>query len=384
MPTLARCAAALVSVSLACGDGAALEGRGRSSVATAAPDPAAIGCSDGTREGFRDLSANPNIAGCSGGWSIPGINNFNPTYAPICGIATFETRVPACGRQSGNSSGNPAGAGCNVADLCAAGWHVCQSAREVAKLSPAGCAGATSDGDPPLFFSSRQTSNGCGVCDNGERTDADCNSGSCTTGCAPTPLLSNDLFGCGNFGSTAPLVDCGPFDRFSQNDCSGLQPSSWNCDSPYGLCEAYTATKADADFGGVLCCRDCVAPGPAGNLLPDSDCDGVADVLDNCPLTFNPDQADACHAGSRPDVSKAAASQPCLWPPNHKVVAEQITGITDPDGLAVTVAIDYIQQDEPVSGLGSGDTAPDGRLDGATAWVRAERSGTADGRVYHL
>ena len=33
----------------------------------------AIGCADGQREGFANTSVFPNIAACSGGWSIPGI-----------------------------------------------------------------------------------------------------------------------------------------------------------------------------------------------------------------------------------------------------------------------------------------------------------------------
>ena len=31
------------------------------------------GCSDGTREGFLPAGSFPDIAGCSGGWSVPGI-----------------------------------------------------------------------------------------------------------------------------------------------------------------------------------------------------------------------------------------------------------------------------------------------------------------------
>jgi hypothetical protein len=221
------------------------------------------GCADGSREGFTDLNAQPNIAGCSGGWSVPGIMITNPGTAPACsGVMTRDTVTPACGRMGGDDGLNPNGTGCNVADLCAAGWHVCSTAADIASHSPTGCVGATQAGDPPLFFASRQSSNGCGVCATGTRTDADCNSASCTAGCAQTAATSNDVFGCGNLGDSsiggAPLTGCGPIDRFSNNVCSALGDTSWSCndDGGNGLCEAYVVVHTSAEFGGVLCCRD--------------------------------------------------------------------------------------------------------------------------------
>ena len=58
------------------------------------------------------------------------------------------------------------------------------------------------------------------------------------------------------------------------------------------------------------------------------------------------------------------------------------TRVTDLDHNA-TITITSITQDEPTNGLGDGDTAVD-RVKTATARssLRAERSGTADGRVY--
>ena len=51
--------------------------------------------------------------------------------------------------------------------------------------------------------------------------------------------------------------------------------------------------------------------------------------------------------------------------------------------MALTIA--SIFQDEPTNGLGDGDTPIDGQGVGTgTAMVRAERSGTGNGRVYHI
>ncbi|MBV6422744.1 MAG: hypothetical protein NAOJABEB_00527 [Steroidobacteraceae bacterium] len=86
-----------------------------------------------------------------------------------------------------------------------------------------------------------------------------------------------------------------------------------------------------------------------------------------------------------PVCTNAAADPPLLWPPNHKLKVIEIAGVTDPDGDHVTLRISAITQDEPVNGLGDGDTAPDGFGVGTSqAQIRSERSGTANGRVYRI
>lgn len=74
-----------------------------------------------------------------------------------------------------------------------------------------------------------------------------------------------------------------------------------------------------------------------------------------------------------------------LWPPNHKMKTITVLGVTDGDDDSVTITITSIKQDEPTSGLGDGDQSPDGSGIGtSTANIRVERSGTSDGRVYHI
>lgn len=227
-------------------------------VEAAADAGVAQGCADGQREGFVDAELYPSIAGCSGGFSLGGVLPFDPGVAPACpSIATRDTLRPACGRRAGDDGPNPRGIGCNVSDLCAVGWHVCASAADVDAHSPTGCRGATAAADPSLFFVTRQSSNGCGVCATGTASSAQCDSVSCASGCAASADTSNDVFGCGNFGSTTPLVGCSPLDRFSYDLCSGLPGSGWSCDDDgTGRCEAYTVVHAEAAFGGALCCAD--------------------------------------------------------------------------------------------------------------------------------
>jgi Big-like domain-containing protein len=86
-----------------------------------------------------------------------------------------------------------------------------------------------------------------------------------------------------------------------------------------------------------------------------------------------------------PVCDDAVPSVSALWSPNHKLVPINVLGVTDPDGDPVTINIDSIFQDEPVDGLGDGNTSPDGAGVGtATASVRAERAGGGNGRVYHI
>jgi hypothetical protein len=85
-----------------------------------------------------------------------------------------------------------------------------------------------------------------------------------------------------------------------------------------------------------------------------------------------------------PSCELARASTDLLWPPNHKMVSVSILGVTDPQNDAIDLTVTGITQDEPVNGLGDGDTSPDGVLDGAKALLRAERAGAGNGRVYRV
>ncbi len=86
-----------------------------------------------------------------------------------------------------------------------------------------------------------------------------------------------------------------------------------------------------------------------------------------------------------PECARATAVPALLWPPNHKLQAVAITGVTDPDGDPVALTVTGITQDEPTNGLGDGDASPDGAGVGtASPQVRAERSGTGNGRVYRI
>jgi hypothetical protein len=85
-----------------------------------------------------------------------------------------------------------------------------------------------------------------------------------------------------------------------------------------------------------------------------------------------------------PACDLAQATPALLWPPNHKLVPVAIVGVADPNNDQVTLTITGVMQDEPVNGVGDGDTSPDAVPQGETVLLRAERAGTGNGRVYEV
>ncbi len=80
-----------------------------------------------------------------------------------------------------------------------------------------------------------------------------------------------------------------------------------------------------------------------------------------------------------PDVSGAYPSIEFLWPPNGRFAGITIEGVFDPDGDNVTITILNITSDESVG------CRPDAYGVGTdTAWLRAERDGRGNGRVYEI
>jgi hypothetical protein len=185
-------------------------------------DPNTVGCSDGTREGFRDFTNWPDIAGCAGGWQWPGLLN-------------LAARSPYCGRVAGNDSSNPNGDDCSAADLCASNWHACVDGPDVARRSPTGCESVVSP-DDQAFFAVMTGASPQGVC-------------------YPDSSATNDLHGCGSIGQ--PESDwCAPLTRrmgFADCDLTGV----WQCGTvDDSLDEASKVYKTGPSLGGVVCCRD--------------------------------------------------------------------------------------------------------------------------------
>jgi len=85
-----------------------------------------------------------------------------------------------------------------------------------------------------------------------------------------------------------------------------------------------------------------------------------------------------------PVCDRARATPALLWPPNHGLVGVAIGNVSDPDDDTFRLLITGVTQDEPTNGLGDGDTSPDAVIQGDKVLLRAERSGTGNGRVYSI
>lgn len=85
-----------------------------------------------------------------------------------------------------------------------------------------------------------------------------------------------------------------------------------------------------------------------------------------------------------PACSLAQATPAVLWPPNHGLVRIDLTGVSDPEADPVRLTFRGVTQDEPVNGLGDGDTSPDAVVEAGQVLVRSERSGNGNGRVYRI
>jgi chitinase len=79
--------------------------------------------------------------------------------------------------------------------------------------------------------------------------------------------------------------------------------------------------------------------------------------------------------GDYPTCKNVTASPSLLWPPNHTFHLIELSG-------AKCVTIKSVTQDEPVDDGGDGNFAPDAKLVDGKLYLRAERSGQGDGRVY--
>jgi uncharacterized repeat protein (TIGR01451 family) len=154
-----------------------------------------------------------------------------------------------------------------------------------------------------------------------------------------------------------------------------------------------SASAGCAEAAGVVTCTaGTLAPGASQSFTIVVQA-GSGDFLVNT-ATVDGDQDDPNPANDTATVTteinlnpicSGVPTEATLWPPNHKYVGGQITGVTDPDGDAVSLLITSIMQDEPVDAAGNGDghTSPDAVIGSGGAYqVRSERAGGGDGRVY--
>jgi hypothetical protein len=101
---------------------------------------------------------------------------------------------------------------------------------------------------------------------------------------------------------------------------------------------------------------------------------------------YDVDGVRAMNRCGAPSCSGVTADVQSLWPPNHKLQLVTLSGAKDASGQPIPLTVTGVTQDEPLDGLGDGDTSPDAQAGTApgSVFLRAERSGTGDGRVYRI
>jgi hypothetical protein len=242
---------------------------------------------------------------------------------------------------------------------------------------------------------------GCGIADTD--TDGDGTS-DCIDGCADDPTKTEPgVCGCG-----VPDTDA---DGDGTPDCNDGCPSDPDKTAP-GTCGCGIA-DTDTDGDGTSDCIDGCAddptktdPGVCGCGTPDTDTDGdgISDCSDNCADVFNPDQADsdgdgigdACEEDDTPPNITISVEPSILWPPNHKMVLVsvnvEVSDDEDPDPQYGLETITMNETDEtstfdPNTGtsIGDGNTTNDIQVsENGEIYLRAERSGTGNGRIYTI
>ena len=149
-----------------------------------------------------------------------------------------------------------------------------------------------------------------------------------------------------------------------------------------GAVATFTATASDAVDGVIT--PVCIPA--SGSFFP------VGPTLVSCTAT---DTAGNEAAGSftitvvdtkAPAIASIAPSQASLWPPNHQMVNLSVAvSVSDLGDAAPVCRISSVSSNEPVNGLGDGDSSPDWmNASGLTLSLRAERGGKGNGRIYTI
>lgn len=158
-------------------------------------------------------------------------------------------------------------------------------------------------------------------------------------------------------------------------------PITVECTSPSGATASFSATATDNCGAVTPSCSP-----PSGSTFP------LGNTTVSCTATDGSGNSASCTTPvnvvdtTPPIIASVTPSPNSLWPPNHEMVPVSVAvAVSDICDAAPSCHIISVSSNEPVNGLGDGNTAPDWQITGAlTVNLRAERSGEGNGRVYTI
>jgi hypothetical protein len=163
--------------------------------------------------------------------------------------------------------------------------------------------------------------------------------------------------------------------------CTFTCPANITVSNDPGVCGAVVTYATPAETGN--CGGTITSDHPSGSTFPvgtttvtltDTRLDGTTTT---CSFTVTVNDTES------PVVSAATVDTPTLWSPNHQMVPITVN-YTATDNCSVNCVL-TVTSNEPINGLGDGDTAPDWEvLDSHHLRLRSERSGNGSGRVYTI
>jgi hypothetical protein len=186
----------------------------------------------------------------------------------------------------------------------------------------------------------------------------------------------------------------------SESECVGAANRTPTCDAggPYvfecqgartiGVLDGASAADADGDpltyaWSGVF--GTASVPRPTVELPGLGTWPAVLDVLDDFGGAGRCETRTSVVDTTPPDMRAVSAVPARLWPPNHKMVMVTVDHRGEDACDARPLCSLGVTSDEPVDGLGDGDTGPDWEvIDDHHVYLRAERSGRGRGRTYTI
>jgi HYR domain-containing protein len=154
-----------------------------------------------------------------------------------------------------------------------------------------------------------------------------------------------------------------------------------------------TVPNDSGDCGAVVTFATASETGNCGGVITSDHHSGDFFPVGTTSVTFTDTRLDGSTATcsfnvtvndtAPPNVGAATASPNSLWPPDHQMIPVTVN-YTSTDNCSVGCVL-TVASNEPINGLGDGDTAPDWQvIDAHHLLLRSERSGKGSGRTYTI